>query len=415
MNIAMLHPGLDFRRGAERVVVTLAERLARRGHSVTLFTSRYDTELHGDPRHQGFELVEIGGPGWGAASISEQRRIGRDLTARLEGFDVVNLHGYPANAWLYFGSSRRSSLPPIVWLCNEPSRLLYDSVFNHHSHGLLERHAPRSSSVSMNFVNPGIGVTLRHPGTLLPRPVIRSVQRSIDRRQVQRVGRVVCNSAFAAERIGSIYPWAEIAVCHLGIDPSRYGQLTPPAEHTPSRLIVTASPLHRIKNVESSIRAMALLRDRGQLGDARYVIAGRGPDEARLRSLVAELELRDVVELRGFVSDDELSTLYASADVVLYVPLDEPFGLVFLEAMAVAKPVIGPSHGGATEIVVDGVTGRLVDPLNPERIADAIHEALSDFGRSRRMGEAGYRRFTEHFTAGAFVDRFEPLLRMEET
>jgi glycosyltransferase involved in cell wall biosynthesis len=116
------------------------------------------------------------------------------------------------------------------------------------------------------------------------------------------------------------------------------------------------------------------------------MIAGTGPDEARLRESAAG---DPRIKFLGFVNDDALLDLYAGASAVLFVPLDEDFGLVALEAMKAGKPVLTTRDaGGATHLVLDGETGFIVDPT-----ADAIAQTMDRIHRepelARAMGEAG--------------------------
>ena len=84
----------------------------------------------------------------------------------------------------------------------------------------------------------------------------------------------------------------------------------------------------------------------------------------------------------------------------------EPFGLVVLEAMAAARPVIASRIGGLTDLVVDGETGLLVTPGDPEALRQAIEGLLADPQRRERMGRAGERRVAE-FQAAAVLPRIE--------
>lgn len=132
--------------------------------------------------------------------------------------------------------------------------------------------------------------------------------------------------------------------------------------------------------------------------------------EKELKALTKDLGLAEKVEFLGFVPDEGLREIYSGARTVIYIPYDEPFGLVFAEAAANRKAVIAPNHGGPAEIVVDGATGLLVDPSDPQDIAQAIQELWGNPERAHHMGEAGYRRAKELFSMDQFVERFEKLL-----
>jgi glycosyltransferase involved in cell wall biosynthesis len=104
------------------------------------------------------------------------------------------------------------------------------------------------------------------------------------------------------------------------------------------------------------------------------------------------------------VSDEELVELYKSCDIFLMPSRQEGFGIVFLEAMAFKKPVIGGNHGGTPEVILDNETGFLVEHGDVDGLADRIAILLRDPELCKRMGEAGRRRVEENYT-------FEPLRR----
>jgi glycosyltransferase involved in cell wall biosynthesis len=97
----------------------------------------------------------------------------------------------------------------------------------------------------------------------------------------------------------------------------------------------------------------------------------------------------DRVELRGFVSEEEIVGLYADALAVCYLPFDEDYGYVTLEGMLSAKPVVVPRDGGgAAEFIGHGAEGLISDP-DPRALAECLDELYADRPRARRMGERG--------------------------
>jgi glycosyltransferase involved in cell wall biosynthesis len=116
----------------------------------------------------------------------------------------------------------------------------------------------------------------------------------------------------------------------------------------------------------------------------RVSIAGTGS----MRDELVELS-GGRVELLGFVPDDDLVERYADALAVVYVPFDEDYGYVTLQAFLAGKPVVTTTDaGGVLEWVEDGVTGLVVDPT-PEAIAAAVDRLAADRDAARAMGEKG--------------------------
>ncbi|HET9428133.1 MAG TPA: glycosyltransferase family 4 protein [Allosphingosinicella sp.] len=109
-----------------------------------------------------------------------------------------------------------------------------------------------------------------------------------------------------------------------------------------------------------------------------YVIAGTGPDRGRLEARVSALGLEEHVRFTGYVAEDEKADLYRLADVFALPSKGEGFGFVLLEAMACGVPVIASKVDGGREAVRDGMLGRIVDPDNPDELAKAILDALSE-------------------------------------
>jgi glycosyltransferase involved in cell wall biosynthesis len=138
--------------------------------------------------------------------------------------------------------------------------------------------------------------------------------------------------------------------------------------------------------------AQARLRVPGLVLD----IAGQGPLEPALKSYARELGLGEAVRFLGFVTP--VQTAIEDAAIVVVPSLGEGFGMVALEAMERARPVIASAVGGLPEIVADGETGLVVPSGDAEALAEAMVALASDLPRAAAMGEAGRRRALESFT-----------------
>lgn len=114
---------------------------------------------------------------------------------------------------------------------------------------------------------------------------------------------------------------------------------------------------------------------------------------------------RDRVRFHGEVLDGQLAHYYAACDLFVAPSLFESFGLIYLEAMAQQKPVIGTRVGGIPEVVADGETGLLVAPDDARGLADAIIRLLEDRTFAERLGAAGRNRFEAHFASSVMAAR----------
>jgi len=153
---------------------------------------------------------------------------------------------------------------------------------------------------------------------------------------------------------------------------------------------------------------------------AVYWIVGGGDDRQRLESRARELRIADSVYFAGSVSHDELDVCYdrccvfampARTELDAHAPRGEGFGIVFLEAMARGKPVVGPSVGAPAEFIRSGEHGLLVDPTESREVAEALIELLEDPARARRMGNAGREWVTHEFGFDRFCERLRDALQ----
>jgi rhamnosyl/mannosyltransferase len=150
------------------------------------------------------------------------------------------------------------------------------------------------------------------------------------------------------------------------------------------------------KGFEYLIRAMPDV-----VPDVRLILGGTGPLTAQYRQLVAELGLEDRVRLLGRIPDTALPAHYRAAELFCMPSVEpsEAFGLVQLEAMACARPVVGCELGnGATYVNQHGVTGLVVPPRDPGALASALNTLLADTALAERMGGAGRRRACSDFS-----------------
>ncbi len=160
------------------------------------------------------------------------------------------------------------------------------------------------------------------------------------------------------------------------------------------------------KGVDNVIRALALLRERHGI-DAELLVVGGGPDPqadastdegARLRALAGALGVADHVTFTGRKERDQLRYYYSAANAFVTTPWYEPFGITPVEAMACARPVIGANVGGIKSTVVDGETGFLVPPRDPQAVARRLAVLHDNPALARVMGECGLRRAYQHYT-----------------
>ena len=151
--------------------------------------------------------------------------------------------------------------------------------------------------------------------------------------------------------------------------------------------------------------AEATVRELPQLA---FVFVGDGILSEQVRVEVRQRGLEDRVFLLGFQS--EIAEVYRQLDVLVHVSPHEPFGLIYIEAMACGLPVVGAAGSAVHEIVLPNETGFICNPGKWEEWTQALQE-LAEPERRRYMGDAGLQRARENFSVEAMVDKYVALYR----
>ncbi len=213
------------------------------------------------------------------------------------------------------------------------------------------------------------------------------------------IGRVLRTAVPDEVPVSVLYPGADVEVFRpdLPFDDlkARHG-----LEGRP--VVVCVSRLVRRKGQDVLIRAMPEIRR--HVRDAALLIVGDGPYRQRLEAMAAHAPPGSVV-FAGEVSEAELPRYYRAGDVFAMVCRNrlgglevEGWGNVFIEAAACGRPVVVGASGGASEAVVDGETGLLVDGRDVEAVAAAVASLLADPARAGSMGAAGRARVEAFYT-----------------
>jgi len=350
--------------GVESHVESVATELARRGRAVTVLTSRLAGTAPRE-RRDGFDVVRLPMRAnvWTTPVLAG---VGEALASG--GFDVVHTHSPPpVTAWQASRATRRLGLP---------------HVLTHHCD--LEINA---------FYGP---------------LVVEVFRRTLGRSTVALADAVVATTRTYAATSRSLWRHPDVEVVPNPVDPERFRPgldgRGPRERHGlgDRRVALFVGRLTHHKGVDTFVRAAAHTP-----ADVAHVVVGDGPERARLERLARDAPGK--VVFAGRIRHDDLPSYYAAADVGVLPSTSrlEAFGIAALEAQACGKPVVVSRIPGVHEVVEDGVTGLLAEPLDARDLGRAITDLVSDRERARAIGEAARARILANFTIGAVVDGLE--------
>jgi len=353
--------------GAERLALDIATRLSPSRFRSTLCASRFiDERSHTDVELQALERTRETGVAF--LALGRRRRIAvlpwRHLAAyiRREHVDVIHAHMFGSNLWgVILG--RITRVPIVVahehtWSFEgEPLRRLLDRE-------LIARWSDAFIAVSR-----------------------------ADRRKMIEIERI---------------PPERIRFIPNGI----VGQAPTPGRDLRAELRVGSGPLigavgalRSQKSYDILIRAIARLRQ--DRPDLHLLIAGHGPEKARLQALISELGLENVVLLLGRRLD--VPELLAELDVAVCASEFEGSPLAVMEYMEAGLPIVATRVGGVPDLIEDGVHGLLVEPGNSTELAAAIDDLLTDRARASALGAHARERRRREFDLDVMVCAVEAL------
>jgi len=224
---------------------------------------------------------------------------------------------------------------------------------------------------------------------------------------------ITVSEAMREDLVRHGWPASKISVVWNGVDPDKYS----PSKVTPNdiekarerhgvpndgTMILFIGRLTWVKGVRNLVQAMpSILEDYPK---TKLVILGKGEEQKDLAELASRLGVGDNVTCHfEFVPEQDRIAYYAAADVCVFPSIYEPFGIVSLEAMSMAKPVVVGAQGvvGFKEQVVSSgpdQNGVHVNGNNPADIAWGLREVLKDPERAKQWGENGRKRVLQYFT-----------------
>ena len=277
----------------------------------------------------------------------------------------------------------RYLLIPTVFYCQETLRRVYDPSLNT---AISKRSFIRKS---LDRIDPTPGLYLK-------------VLKNEDRRNLMSADCVLVNSRFSKERFRMAYE-CEPHVCYHGVDTLIFS----PNELDRKEFVLSVGAIRPNKGFEFIIRSLSLIPQ--EFRPAIFIIANHSNSQYAnyLYNLAKELFVN--LEILTMISDEGLVITYNTAQMTVYAPIMEPFGLVPLESMACGTPVVGVAEGGVNETVVNGLNGRLVE-RDPETFAQVVRELLENPDLLSKYGRQARGYVIENWSWEKSVQRLESFL-----
>ena len=307
-------------------------------------------------------------------------RIARDMIER--SYDIVLAHTDAMTQspyllrWLPRGVG--------VYYCQEALRVTREPVILAEHRRALRRSAEPIASLRV----------------LEDRWVLGRWQRA-DLETVRRASVILVNSHYSREQVMAAYG-REATVVYLGVDEEVFS----PQAHGPrEREIISIGTPIALKGHELIIRALSLVP--APIRPRLRVVASASADRDALAATARSVQVEVVFESQ--LSDRDLALRYCRALATVCAARMEPFGLTALESMACGTPVIAVREGGFLETVLDGESGRLVDPY-PEALADAIATMAADPAEVERLGRQARAHVLDGWTWSQSARRLEDIL-----
>ncbi len=352
--------------GVESHVESLSRELAARGHEVVVITTRDHPGAADREKADGFEIVRVK-----PRTVVMRTPIAPRIRAILRDIPVDLVHAHlppPLSAHYAADAAEARGVPFVVtYHCDVELPSPFGS--------LIEAVYRRSLGASTLDRARKVIVTTR---------TYAATSRAVWRHNPEVIPNMVDTRRF-----------------HPGLDGAAVRQRLRIRADKPLVLLVGRIVPH--KGVEHFIEAARYLPD------TVFIAAGEGSSLDAMKRLASSLGVEDRVRFLGRVSQENLPNLYAACDVFVLPSVSrlEAFGIVALEAMATAKPVVVADIPGVREVIEEGREGLLADPVNPQDLAAQVRAILADPARARDMGARGREKVLSTFSIEKVTDQIE--------
>lgn len=281
------------------------------------------------------------------------------------------------------------------------ARLIRSSRFD-----IIHSHASLSARIAAKLAGNRRIVSTRHTIGMSPPPAGLKLQVTGAAQRLLASRFIAISGAVRERLLEEGVPASRIDTIHNGVDVETIeeaaAQSTGRVSDAPdTRVVGTLGRLSPEKGHENLVRCFPRVLE--CVPEATLVVAGHGPERARLEVVARRAGISSKVAFTGYQENAPLCL--KAFDVFVMPSLSEGLGLALLEAMALGRPVVATAAGGIPEIVTSEVNGLLVPPDDTEGLASAIVRLLSDPALAARLGQAGRNTVVERFSARSMAEK----------
>lgn len=380
----------------------VAERLAKRGHTIGVLTSRYELAKAPAKEHNIHRLLHLEGSLAYYQPLHFFTRWKKQYRENLE-FLEQTVKDFAPDLIFVWGMWALSQALPARAEQLLPGRVVY--YLSDYWPSALDMHSEYWQSPA------------RHGVMQVPKRVLSRAALSMLSKESQpdlKFEQVICVSGRVRDLlVEKGLPIRHARIIHGGTDVERFqGDGTRDLQRGHVKLLYAGQLVHH-KGVHTAIEAMARLVNQQRRNNLTLTLIGSGhPDyEAFLHDLVESQHLTDFVVFRKPVTKHEMPAIFQQFDVLVFPSIyEEPLARVTQEAMASGLVVIGTTTGGTKEILRDGETGLTFAPGDSVGLAEQVNRLISDPGLGSRLAQAGRQTVRENFTLDKMVDEIEHYL-----
>jgi glycosyltransferase involved in cell wall biosynthesis len=176
-----------------------------------------------------------------------------------------------------------------------------------------------------------------------------------------------------------------------------------------STVLFALQRLDREKRVDIIIESFAILNK--EYKNIKLIIGGTGPEGEELKKLSRSLGLEKNILFTGYIGSQDLPQYLNMSDIFVFHSTFETFGIVLAEAMMAKKPIVSVNNTAIPEVVEDGKSGLVVEPLNPSALASAISKLIEDEGLREKMARYGYDKAFKEYNWDTIAIKYEQVLK----